>query len=261
MKHLVMALALASFFGLASAHTVQDGQTETLSYQTTYKGKEYNKEALVYLPANFDQSKKYNEIYLVHGSTETPRDFFNDGRFARVIDQLAQSGQLKNSIAIFATYYPSRRFVKSDYYADRPLNKAFAKNEFKDLMKAVVKKYPTYAKSTSQSALEKSRAHRLFGGFSMGSITTWYAFQYDLPTVKYFLPVAGDAWNITSDGGASAPRKTAALLAKVVKKQDKSFKIMAGVGSADGTSASMDPQIRAMRKTSVFNKQNVQYYH
>jgi len=53
-------------------------------------------------------------------------------------------------------------------------------------------------------------------------------------------------------------KKTATRLANSI--DSKSFKIMAGVGSNDGTSSSMTPQIVAMWKLPEFNHQNLQYY-
>lgn len=242
----------------ASSSTVQ-----TINYQGQYRGHRYDKSALVYLPAGYNRHRRYNVLYFLHGSTETPRDFFNDGHFKSRLDHLIGQGQLKPSIVVFPTYYPSRRFVTDNYYRDNRLNKAFAQHELvDDLVPAVEGRYSTYAKGTSVQALRASRQHRAFGGFSMGSITTWYVFEYQLPYFADYLPFAGDSWTVADDGGATAPRRTAARLAKTVSQRpDDSFKIMAGVGSNDGTSSSMDPQIRAMRKLAAFNHRNLIYYH
>lgn len=233
--------------------------TKTIKYQTTYKEKSYQKQATVYLPANYDKTKKHNIVYLMHGSTENGRNFYEDGNFKNILDKLANEGTLKNTIVVFPTYYPSTSFVNSDYYKDRPLNKSFAKNELvNDLMPVVEQKYHTYAASTDDSGFKKSRNHRAFGGFSMGSITTWYVFENDLAYFHYFLPMAGDSWSIEPDGGALASKRTATRLSTVVK--DKSFAIMAAVGANDGTSGSMSPQIEAMWKLPEFNHQNLKYY-
>lgn len=237
-------------------------RTETVSYRTTYRGKSYQKQALVYLPAGYSKNQKYNTIYLLHGSTETPRDFYRDGNWQRVLDRLMARGDLKRSIVVFPTYYPSRRFVTSDYYRDNRLNRAFVKTELvNDLVPAVEGRYSTYSKGTSKQDLQSSRQHRAFGGFSMGSITTWYVFQYQLPYFSNFLPTAGDSWTVEDDGGGSASSATAERLATAVQQHpNDSFKIMAGVGRDDGTSGSMSPQIRAMWRLAQFNHQNLKYY-
>lgn len=255
------SVALATFGRASNVHAAA-AKTETVTYQTTYQGQRYDKKALVYLPAGYSRHRRYNVVYLLHGSTESARDFYRDGHFKRLLGQLNASGQLKDSIVVFPTYYPSRRFVTSNYYRDNRLNRAFAQHELvNDLVPAVEGKYSTYARGTSPAALRNSRDHRAFGGFSMGSITTWYVFEYQLPYFNTFLPMAGDSWTIQDDGGANASRQTARRLAAVVRKYPQMpFKILAGVGSNDGTASSMTPQIHAMWATAAFNRQNLQYY-
>ncbi|MDE7050224.1 MAG: hypothetical protein K2O75_05065 [Lactobacillus sp.] len=240
-------------------------QTEPISYKTSYHNRTYEKEAIVYLPPNYNKNQKHNVLYLLHGSTEVKKGrstLYQDGNFKRTLDSLNRAGKMENTIVVFPAYYPSSKQVSSNYYNDDPLNRRFAKKELmKDLVPAVESKYKTYAKNTSDSALRKSRNHRAFGGFSMGSITTWYVFQYDLPYFKYFVPMAGDSWTVTSDGGSSAPRRTARVLAKAAQQHPKlKFKILAGVGSEDGTSGSMEPQIRAMWRLPEFDRKNLEYY-
>ena len=57
--------------------------------------------------------------------------------------------------------------------------------------------YSTYAEDVSVEAIEASRDHRGFGGFSMGSVNTWRTFEHALPYFRYFMPMSGA---ITSDG-------------------------------------------------------------
>lgn len=249
----------------AAVKNSKDSQSEIIRYQTTYQNRKYNKEAVVYLPKNYKAKQKHNVLYLLHGSTEVRNGrptLFEDGNFKRTFDNLSDRGELKNTIVVFPTYYPSSKQVSSNYYDDNPLNRRFAKTELMhDLVPVVEKRYKTYAKNTTKKQLVRSRNHRAFGGFSMGSITTWYVFQYDLPYFRYYVPMAGDSWTVTSDGGSAAPTKTANVLANAAKKHAKmKFKILAGVGSGDGTSGSMEPQIRAMWKLPQFNRSNLEYY-
>lgn len=260
---ILLGLAL---FGVRMIHMTNadasSSQVKTINYQTHYDGKSYDKSALVYLPQNYNPKRRYNIIYLLHGSTEAPRDFFRDSQFKQVLDRQIADGRLAASIVVFPTYYPSRRFISSDYYRDNRLNRAFAKHELvNDLVPAVEGKYRTYAKGTSPAALRASRQHRIFGGFSMGAITTWYVFQYQLPYFSDFLPIAGDSWTVESDGGASAPGRTAKVLGQVAQSNPSlTFHIFAAVGTNDGTKSSMSPQIRAMHRLPQFNDTNLQYY-
>ena len=61
-------------------------------------------------------------------------------------------------------------------------------------MPAVEGKYHTYAASTSPEDLKASRDHRAFGGFSLGSVTTWLQFCHDTDYIRYFLPMSGSSW-------------------------------------------------------------------
>lgn len=249
----------------AAVRNSTDSQSEVIRYKTTYNNRKYTKQAIVYLPKNYHAKDKHNVLYLLHGSTEVRNGrslLYQEGNFKRVLDNLSDRGELRNTIVVFPTYYPSPKQVSNNYYDDNPLNRRFAKTELMhDLVPAVEKRYKTYAKNTSKQQLEKSRNHRAFGGFSMGSITTWYVFQYDLPYFRYYVPMAGDSWTVTSDGGSAAPRRTAQVLANAAQKHSNlSFKILAGVGSEDGTSGSMEPQLRAMWNLPQFNRSNLEYY-
>lgn len=240
-------------------------QSQIIKYQTTYNHRKYSKQAIVYLPKNYRAKQKHNVLYLLHGSTEVRNGrslLYEEGNFKRTFDNLSDRGELKNTIVVFPTYYPSSKQISDNYYNDNPLNRRFAQTELiHDLVPAVEKRYKTYARNTTKKALQSSRNHRAFGGFSMGSITTWYVFQYDLPYFRYFVPMAGDSWTVTPDGGASAPRRTAQVLANAAKKNRKlSFNIFAGVGSGDGTSDSMTPQLDAMWDLPQFNHSNLKYY-
>lgn len=74
--------------------------------------------------------------------------------------------------------------------------------------------------------------------------------------------MAGDAWNLKSDGGSVAPHQAAQLLADVAHKHSSlPFHIIAAVGTQDGTSGSMAPQIHAMKHLTAFSDANLSYYH
>lgn len=168
----VIVLASLLFSLVFSLHKDQveaASRTESITYQTTYRSRRYSKQALVYLPDGYSNRQKYNVIYLMHGSTESAETFYRDGNFRKVLDRLIGSGKLKKAIVVFPTYYPNRSFISTDYYRDNRLNRAFARHELiDDLIPAVENRYSTYADGVSRTALQASRTHRAFGGFSMG---------------------------------------------------------------------------------------------
>lgn len=261
--NIMLILSGALIFAVKSGSvSANSSRTEQLTYQTTYQNKKYQKQALVYLPADYNENKRYNIIYLLHGSTDSARTFYQNANFKRVFDRLAKKGKLTDTIAVFPTYYPDDSFVTANYFQDDPLNKAFAQNELlNDLIPAVEGKYNTYAKDTTKKQLRSSRDHRAFGGFSMGAITTWYVFEKQLPYFATYLPVAGDSWTVSENGGEANATKTAKKLARSVTKEPKlKSQILVGVGENDGTGSAMNSQMMAMRKLKAFDRENLKYY-
>ena len=55
-------------------------------------------------------------------------------------------------------------------------------------MPCVESRFHTYAEDVTPEAFQASRAHRAFGGFSLGAVTTWYQFIYNLDFIQYFCP-------------------------------------------------------------------------
>lgn len=238
---------------------------QEVHYQTSYQGKTYDKVAKVCLPKGYTNSQKYNVVYLIHGSSEVSNGasaLMEEGRFPELVDRLNQREELTDTILVFPTYYPSSDFISPSFYDDDPLTENFAQNELvNDLIPAVEERYSTYAENTSEEALRNSRDHRAVGGFSMGGITTWYTFQYHLPYMRYFLPIAGQSWIVKPVGGTGTAGRNAQILARSVEEHPNlRFEVMAGCGAGDGTTYLMKAQIQSLRKLAQFNEQNMQYY-
>lgn len=106
-----------------------------------------------------------------------------------------------------------------------------------DLIPAVEGKYSTYAETTSPEDIKKSRDHRAFGGFSMGSVTTWHTFLHCLDEFRYFLPMSG------------AVDTTGTMLDKVVTESGhkwNDFFIFAATGTSDFACSQFTSQIQGM---------------
>lgn len=235
------------------------GDVKKISYKTNYKNQNFTKTALVYLPVGYHQSsdQKYNVLYLLHGSTMSESSFLGgvgkdqNTAFKKLLDHEIADKKMKPTIVITPTYYPNRSFVSNNYYDDNKLNLAFATNELpNDLIPVVESRFHTFAKTTNKLGLSESRQHRAFAGFSMGAITTWYVLEHQLDIFKYFIPMAGDSWTVTTDGGSVKPEQTANKLANQIKTtpyKSSDYLILASVGSIDGTSGSMSPMIKSLR--------------
>ncbi|MBQ6910081.1 MAG: hypothetical protein IJQ29_08170 [Synergistaceae bacterium] len=219
------------------------------------------KTAYVYLPYNYDESKQYNILYLMHGWTMTAGDFFNDSSVINILDNLIANGSIEPLIVVCATFDADN---KSQSFSRSVEELSVFHNDFRDdLVPYIESKYSTYAgKNVSAESLRSSREHRAFGGFSLGAVTTWYQFIYNLDCVKYFLPMSGDCWIIATYGGRDYPAETTRYLEKVVSDgrwNEEDFYIYQGIGTADPIWEQTNNQIQEMIKTSTFTARNLHY--
>lgn len=250
----------------------QRGSVEKVSYTATYQGKTYNKSALVYLPAGYGTNtwQKYNVMYILHGYGGGFTAYLGgEGRNSTaeiklLLDHMVADKIINPAIFVFPEYYPDRSFKTDSYITDGPLVKAFVRDEFtKALVPAVESRYRTYLQATDDAELKASRAHRAFGGFSMGGAAAWYAFQYGLAYAQYFLPAAQSSWALYPHGGLTDPDGTARALRDAAAAQGigkDGFTIAGGSGTADITSLYMRRQIDSMRRyPGTFTAANLEF--
>lgn len=152
------------------------------------------KYALVYLPYGFnaaDTQTRYNVLYLLHGGGGSTRSYFGgedqSNNFKCILDNLIQNGELEPMLIVTPSFYPTESTDSSISTAADAV-KQFPKELVNDLIPAVEGTYPTYAETTDTTGLQSSRDHRGFGGFSMGSVATWYVFTDCLDYFRYYLP-------------------------------------------------------------------------
>lgn len=229
------------------------GKIESIHYKTpNLKDGTDDKKLNVYLPYGYDASaanKKYNVLYLMHGGGENEDLLFGgpgqSKELKKILDNMIASGDIEPLIVVTPTFNGGKNDV------------ALFHEELMDTIVPLVEnKYNTYAKSGSLEDLKNSREHRAFGGFSMGSVTTWYTFIHALDYFKYYIPLSGDSWIIEQRGGGLQPEKTAEYLANVAKKsgyKPQDYYIFSATGKLDIAYPNLKPQIDAMRKlTDVF---------
>ena len=93
--------------------------------------------------------------------------------------------------------------------------------------------------------------HRGFGGFSMGSCTTWFAFMQHMDYFSTYVPLSGDCWAVECMGGGTNTKETVDLLEKSVIESGYSpnqYFIYAGTGTEDPANRALTPQIEEMKK-------------
>ena len=132
-----------------------------------------------------------------------------------------------------------------------------------DLIPAVETHYSTYLESPDEAGILASRQHRAIGGFSLGSINTWYVFEQAFPYSKWYLPMSGDNWSQGMYGGQYYPDETAQFLADLVNKSPyrDDFYVWYACGSEDVRLPQSQNQALAMAKLSdTFNAKNFSYH-
>lgn len=178
------------------------GKLEDLEYNTwesfSYEDKTtpLTKHAMVYLPYGYNEKKKYDIFYLMHGgwSDHTTALGTPDrpSNLKNAIDHAMEDGKLEPVIIVCPTYNNTNAsgLDSNNFSLALQLTDQYHQELLQDLMPAVEGKYSTWAAGTTPADFRASRDHRGFGGFSMGSVTTWHTFQYDLDYFRYFLPMS-----------------------------------------------------------------------
>lgn len=117
--------------------------------------------------------------------------------------------------------------------------------------------------SPGEAGILASRNHRAIGGFSLGSITTWYVFEQAFAYSRMYLPMSGDNWSQGMYGGAYYPDATAKFLADLVNASPykNDFYVWYAVGTEDVRIDQTHNQALAMAKlTDTFNSTNFSYH-
>ncbi len=216
----------------------------------TYSGINGTNSLNVYLPYGYDQNKQYNVFYFMHGMWDDENSLFykDNGEMQRVLDNMIRNGDIEPMIVVTPTF-----------------NKSDPENVWKEIRQSVIPfietKYSTYAKSGSETDLRASRMHRAYGGFSMGSVSTWAAFENCVDIIGYFMPLSGaHHWG----SGDADPDALVRAVSKAGLQKNEYF-IMSATGTSDFAVGNLSAQIEAMKKreqfvyTSDFSKGNFWY--
>ncbi len=230
--------------------TDHSGTINSISYSTTNEsGVSISKTAYVYLPFNYSKQQQYNILFLMHGGGGNASTLMGNTNYntsmKHIIDLMIQDELIAPLIVVTPTFYSSN---SSDLNA---LTSNFQKELRNDLMPAVESQYATYAESIDSEGFKKSRAHRAFSGFSMGSVTTWYAITENLDYFQYFIPSSADCWAIEQMGGRTSSEETAYYIADAIEEQGYSplqLFIFAITGTDDMAYENMTLQINAMKE-------------
>lgn len=209
------------------------------------------KYATVYTPYHYLSTNQYNILYLMHGYTGSADDWLGTPEepddIKNCIDHLIEDGSVEPMIVVALTYYDNNTDENTDNY-DIYLTKGFSTEFINDVMPAVESTYSTYAASADEAGLAASRDHRMFGGFSMGGVTTWYQFCSSLKYVRYFYPASGSLyWGPDSQGKDTTFGGRFALNALTSQGYTKDdFYMYMTTGSEDYAKSIVEAQISSM---------------
>ena len=236
------------------------GTIDRVCYTThNPEGELRQKYANLYLPYGYDPTdgKKYDILYLMHGGGGNPDAWLDCSMVKNMLDYCFSEKLAEPFIVVFPSFYKEQISRIGPPVADVELQKVldFSPEVLGELLPAVEKHVRGYAETLDEEGFRASRAHRAFGGFSMGSCTTWFQFIENMPYFSVFLPLSGDCWAVEPRGGGSRPAETAEILARAALdglKAGYDFRIFAATGSIDPAFGSMAPQIEQMKRHPVF---------
>jgi enterochelin esterase-like enzyme len=231
------------------------------TYDYNGDGAEEEKYAVVYTPYGYNEDTSYDIMYLMHGVSGYAEIYLGypgeETSIKNCIDHLIEEGRIKPMIIVCMTYYDNN-IEEINENEDSDLIGSFY-NEFNDdLMPAVESAYSTYAKTADAAGLTASRDHRIFAGFSMGGVTTWYAFMNSMAYCRYYMPMSGmlywgpDASKNGRDADEWAGQFLASALAAEGYTRDD-FYLYIATGGYDEAKPLLEDQVKSMEmESSIF---------
>lgn len=236
----------------------EQGKIEKFTYKTSAE----DKYAYVYTPYGYNKNENYDIIYMLHGGGGSQESLFGgenqNNDIKNAIDNLIERKEIKPLIIVTPTFYTKKHSVK-DVNGSWDAVKEFPEELSKYLIPAVEKEYSTYANTTNENDLINSRNHRAFGGFSMGSVTTWYVMQEYMRYFNLFIPISGDSWAVEMQGGRSKAKETINALNRSIENQRYSsndFNIYAMTGTDDIAEPCMTPMFEEIKNNNTYFKLN-----
>jgi endo-1,4-beta-xylanase len=197
----------------------------------------------------------------MHGWGGHAREYFEYGTIKNVLDHMIENGDIPPAIIVSATFYNENS--NTDFSGSIAEFRQFHRDFEENLMRAVEGQFHTYAKSASDEDLKASRNHRAFGGFSLGSVTTWLQFCYDTDYIRYFLPMSGSCWYYGTYGDFQIERNVD-FIEQLVKDNDlerKGYFIYHAVGTQDAVkSQSIDMAEEMLERLDVFTPEHYMFH-
>ncbi len=161
----------------ARVHLTDGGKIEHITYTSKDyfgDGAEVSKEANVYLPIDYDPSKKYNVLYLMHGIGGDEKEwgmYNSSSKVKAIMDNLTINGDIEPFIVVT----PNGRSAANHAANGSDYNSfyVFGQELRNDLIPYIEKNYSTYAEFSEDGYdMSATREHRAMAGLSMGGMQT-----------------------------------------------------------------------------------------
>ena len=244
----------------------EQGSVERLDYESRDYVRDESpitKTAYVYTPYGYDENDtetRYNILYLMHGWGGHAGEYFDFTETKNMFDNLIANGDIPPLIIVSPSFYNENS--STDFGSSIEEFREFHQDFENHLMSAVEGKYHTYARSVSQEDLKASRDHRAFGGFSLGSVTTWLQFCYDYDYIRYFLPMSGSCWYYGTYGDFQF-EKNVDFIEQLVEKEnleEHGYFIYHTVGTNDAVKSQSINMAEEMLSREIFTPDHYVFY-
>lgn len=202
-------------FKYSTSRYDQSGTIEKITYTTRDyfgDGAEIEKYAYVYLPYGYDEDKKYNVLYLMHGIGGDEHEWGMTGLTSKVkaiMDNLIYNGDIEPFIVVTPNGRSGADFA--DKSSDYNSFYEFGKELRNDLIPYIESNYATYGQYGAEDYdMKTDREHRAMAGLSMGGMQTINIGMCECPDIiSYF--------------GAFSAAPTSYKAADIVKTIDEQF--------------------------------------
>ena len=244
----------------------EQGRVVRLDYESedyVRDGSAITKTAYVYIPYGYDEkdtATRYNILYLMHGWGGHAGEYFEFTEIKNLFDNLIAKGDIPPLIIVSATFYNENS--SADFSSSIEEFREFHQDFEKHLMPAVENQFHTYAQSVSSEGLKASRDHRAFGGFSLGSVTTWLQFCYDYDYIRWFLPMSGSCWYYGTYGDFRFEQNVD-FIEQLIENENlgkRGYFIYHAVGTEDAVKSQSVGMAKEMLSRKIFTPEHYVFY-
>ena len=248
----------------AHGGTLREEEYETKDYLTGEGA--LKKKCQVYTPYGYDESEKYEILYLMHGHMSDIYTLMGWGKFKNLLDNMIERKMIEPVVIVTPTFAPHNEKDTLDADTAYEWVKVFHREFGHDLMPFVEGKYHTYSDyKTDEESLKNSKAHRAFAGFSLGALTTWYQLYENSEYIYRFGAMALDFWTgepwVSSD--ESEAKNNASVMTAQLKKRgvtQDDFVVEAFSGTADSLYLGMNNYMKYIFSSGgPFTENNTHY--